>query len=465
ILARKNIDPKKIMNIKRRKRHKTKSAVFAAALIATSSVVPTTSFAAPSDENPTIQPFGSSVYEEEVSYNGVKYGRIETRDVGEESNEVGLTYYTHYSLNVLSDLRNATFNLSIDDELKENVEEIKVKARDGGWISAEELYDGSFSFNLKDVLSRSLVGTNQQFDIKVIYKDGAEENLDGNYPVDIAVLDKNGQVVENTTDATYITSAESELPIEDSNKITASGLTLNPYEDEDNELNLDYMMHYKTNANNIIDGQFQFQLDPDLYPFVEQVSIKGRDGNFKPTEFDEDGNFQYAADSLVSPALIGIPQNIEVKIDLKDEIKNLPTGMYLFKSHQTDRPGDKIIQGSDNKTYLDHVNAEDSEEIVLDKPSVNEVTEGDEEVTGEGEPGSQVTVKDSDGNELGTGDVDEEGKYTVDLDSPAEEGDDLSVTQSQDNEDGETFESDPRNVTVQPDEEGSEGDIELDAPS
>src|SRR5699024_444345 len=252
-----------------------KSAVFAAALIATSSVVPTTSFAAPSDENPTIQPFGSSVYEEEVSYNGVKYGRIETRDVGEESNEVGLTYYTHYSLNVLSDLRNATFNLSIDDELKENVEEIKVKARDGGWISAEELYDGSFSFNLKDVLSKSLVGVNQQFDIKVIYKDGAEENLDGNYPVDIAVLDKNGQVVENTTDATYITSAESELPIEDSNKITASGLTLNPYEDEDTELFLNYMMHYKTNALKFKGGQFQFQLDPDLLPFVDQVSKTG----------------------------------------------------------------------------------------------------------------------------------------------------------------------------------------------
>src|SRR5699024_3860635 len=77
----------------------------------------------------------------------------------------------------------------------------------------------------------------------------------------------------------------------------------------------------------------------------------------------------------------------------------------------------------------------------------------------------QVTVKDSDGNELGTGDVDEEGNYTVDLDSPAEEGDDLSVTQSQENEDGEKFESDPRNVTVQQDQDGSEGDIELDAPS
>src|SRR5699024_6836516 len=163
--------------------------------------------------------------------------------------------------------------------------------------------------------------------------------------------------------------------------------------------------------------------------------------------------------------LIGRPQNIKVKLKLKEDIENLPTGLYKFTAHQTNSSVDKIVQGSDNKTYLDHVNAEDSEEIVLDKPSVNEVTEVDEEVTGEGEPGSQVTVKDSDGNELGTGDVDEEGKYTVDLDSPAEEGDDLSVTQSQDNEDGETFESDPRNVTVQPDEEGSEGDIELDAPS
>src|SRR5699024_11749803 len=243
----------------------------------------------------------------------------------------------------------------------------------------------------KDVLSRSLVGTNQQFNIKLIYKDGAEENLDGNYPVDIAVLDKNGQVVENTTDATYITSAESELPVEDSNKITASGLTLNPYEDEENELNLDYMTHYKTNANNIKDGQFQFALDTRLLEYVHEALIENKRGDFQKAVVDENGKFSAAANSLVSSALIGRPQNIKVKLKLKEDIENLPTGLYKFTAHQTNSSVDKIVQGSDNKTYLDHVNAEDSEEIVLDKPSVNEVTEGDEEVTGEGEPGSQVT--------------------------------------------------------------------------
>src|SRR5699024_11764860 len=129
------------MNIKRRKRHKTKSAVFAAALIATSSVVPTTSFAAPSDENPTIQPFGSSVYEEEVSYNGVKYGRIETRDVGEESNEVNFTYYTHYTLSLISSLRYAKFNLSIDEDIADDVKEVKAVSGSKE-IKAKKLSDG-----------------------------------------------------------------------------------------------------------------------------------------------------------------------------------------------------------------------------------------------------------------------------------------------------------------------------------
>src|SRR5699024_8624445 len=169
------------------------------------------------------------------------------------------------------------FNLSIDEDIADDVKEVKAVSGSKE-IKAKKLSDGTYSFDHNDVLSRSLIGVNQQFDIKVVFNDDVDQTIKDDYKVDIAVLDREGKVVENTTDATYITSAESELPVEDSNKITASGLTLNPYEDEENELNLDYMMHYKTNANNIKDGQFQFALDTRLLEYVDEVLIENKRG-------------------------------------------------------------------------------------------------------------------------------------------------------------------------------------------
>ncbi|WP_415783380.1 Ig-like domain-containing protein [Lederbergia lenta] len=104
--------------------------------------------------------------------------------------------------------------------------------------------------------------------------------------------------------------------------------------------------------------------------------------------------------------------------------------------------------------------------ITLEAPSVNDVYDGDTEVTGTGESGATVQVEDEAGNELGTGVVAEDGNFTVELETPLVEGMELEVTQSQEDENGETVESDPAYVTVQPsDDNGADGGITLEAPS
>src|SRR5699024_1401787 len=126
------------------------------------------------------------------------------------------------------------------------------------------------------------------------------------------------------------------------------------------------------------------------------------------------------------------------------------------------------ISDEDSESDLDS-----GDEIDLEAPTVDDVTEKDQQVTGEGDPGSQVEITDSDGNVIGSGEVADDGNFEIDLEESVSEGDELSITQSQENEDGETFESDPAKVTVQPDEEGSEEDsdddsgdeIDLDAPT
>src|SRR5699024_7411309 len=111
-----------------------------------------------------------------------KYGRIETRDVGEESNEVNFTYYTHYTLSLISSLRYAKFNLSIDEDIADDVKEVKAVSGSKE-IKAKKLSDGTYSFDHNDVLSRSLIGVNQQFDIKVVFNDDVDQTIKDDYKV------------------------------------------------------------------------------------------------------------------------------------------------------------------------------------------------------------------------------------------------------------------------------------------
>src|SRR5699024_9175757 len=108
----------------------------------------------------------------------------------------------------------------------------------------------------------------------------------------------------------------------------------------------------------------------------------------------------------------------------------------------TVQPGD---EGSD---YDSESDTDSGDEIDLDAPTVDDVTEGDQQVTGEGEPGSQVEITDSEGNVIGSGEVDDDGSFAVDLDESVSEGDELSIIQSKENEDGEKIISDEKVIKV-----------------
>ncbi|MCL2787000.1 MAG: Ig-like domain-containing protein, partial [Micrococcales bacterium] len=92
-------------------------------------------------------------------------------------------------------------------------------------------------------------------------------------------------------------------------------------------------------------------------------------------------------------------------------------------------------------------------------PTVNP-TDG-KEVTGEGEPGTIVTITDPDGNVIGEGVVDDDGTWTVILEPEAEEGDTITVTLT--DEDGQ--ESDPVETTVGPKDEPTPTPTETSTPT
>src|SRR5699024_9716225 len=132
------------------------------------------------------------------------------------------------------------------------------------------------------------------------------------------------------------------------------------------------------------------------------------------------------------------------------------------QSRTKDRNNDRANDGSndgDNDGSNDGSNDgdNDGDDLTLNEPIVDDAYDGDTTVTGKGEPGSTVHVKDENGNEIGTGIVDGDGNFKVDLNRPLQEGMKLVVTQSIKDEDGNTVVSDPAYVTVLPGKGGYGG--------
>ena len=80
------------------------------------------------------------------------------------------------------------------------------------------------------------------------------------------------------------------------------------------------------------------------------------------------------------------------------------------------------------------------------KPTVNDVTEGDDKITGKGEHGAEIVVKDKNGDEIGKTEVKDDGTWEVPVpaDKAPKAGDKITVTQTEDGKDP----SDPVETTV-----------------
>ena len=79
----------------------------------------------------------------------------------------------------------------------------------------------------------------------------------------------------------------------------------------------------------------------------------------------------------------------------------------------------------------------------MHKPEVDaDLKEGDKSISGKGQPGDEIIVKDKDGNVLGKGKVDEDGDFKIDLNRPLEEGEKITLTPETDGEKGSPLEKD-----------------------
>jgi cold shock CspA family protein len=98
-------------------------------------------------------------------------------------------------------------------------------------------------------------------------------------------------------------------------------------------------------------------------------------------------------------------------------------------------PGEKVIveQAEDGKKPSDPITVTVKDKNESGEPKVDPITEGDKEVTGEGTPGSEITVTWPDGS-ASTEEVGEDGKWSVKVpeDVTLNPGDKITVVQTED---------------------------------
>ncbi|PZL71412.1 hypothetical protein CI088_13205 [Enterococcus plantarum] len=94
----------------------------------------------------------------------------------------------------------------------------------------------------------------------------------------------------------------------------------------------------------------------------------------------------------------------------------------------------------DNSNQAGYWNGPNTFEVPFDadehKPVINQPTEGDQVVSGTGVPGDTIVITDGNGNELGTGTVDGDGKFEIPVNRPLEKGETITGTPETDGQKG-----------------------------
>ena len=179
--------------------------------------------------------------------------------------------------------------------------------------------------------------------------------------------------------------------------------------------------------------------DKDDYDphYVDKSGKPGETVNIAPPTFTKKGE-----QGTVPAPTDGTKKTTFAKNDATQTIVTVDpnTGAITVVIPQDAKPGDKITVPVDvtypdgsNETVDVTVTVTDPGKEQSKTPTIDEPTEGDDKITGKGESGAEIVVKDKDGNEIGKTTVDKDGNWEVDVpkDKPLKKGDVITATQTE----------------------------------
>ena len=216
----------------------------------------------------------------------------------------------------------------------------------------------------------------------------------------IVVKDKDGNTIGETTvkdDGTWEVSVPEDKPLKENDKITVE------------------------------------QTEKGKKPNSKETIVKGKDQSAKP-----EVNQPTEGDKKITGK--GKPG---AKIVVKDKDGNT-IGETTVKDDGTwevSVPEDKPLKENDKITVeqTEKDKKPNSKETTVKgkgqsaQPEVNQPTEGDKKITGKGQPGAKIVVKDKDGNKVGEAEVNDKGEWEVSVpeDKPLKENDKITVEQTE----------------------------------
>ncbi|WP_228151504.1 Ig-like domain-containing protein, partial [Acinetobacter indicus] len=180
------------------------------------------------------------------------------------------------------------------------------------------------------------------------------------------------------------------------------------------KMNRDDVAEFIRDGNNLI-----LKLKNGEVVVIENFFVVDAEGVTSDLVFEEDGCVLYWFDGLSGFKEISGLEALLPAVEGSKLVGLLP---WLV--------GAAVVGGA--AAIIDHNNDDDkktsdSDTTAPEAPTA-EFNEDGSEVSGTAEPGSTVTVKDKDGNVLGTAVTDEDGNYTVELENPLNDGEVVDVT-------------------------------------
>ena len=174
----------------------------------------------------------------------------------------------------------------------------------------------------------------------------------------------------------------------------------------------DYDPHYTDKSGKPGDT---VQIDPPTFTKKgEQGTVSAPSDGAKKTTFAKNDNKQtnVTVDSNTGAITVVIPQDAKVG----DTITI---------------PVDVTYPDGSTETVRVTVTVTDKDKSAT--PTIDQPTEGDDKITGKGEPEAEIVVKDKDGNEIGKTTVDKDGNWlvTVPADKPLKKNDVITATQTE----------------------------------
>lgn len=277
----------------------------------------------------------------------VKYGHVEVLNLNSDYNQIILRYNTFYKLNHFGTYDNGVFEFTVDPKLTPYIKEVSGPK---GLKASVNPRTNSFAFPADKLVRFGLIGVPQEFDVILHLKDELATIPIDSYQVSAKQLLANGDIVKRTETNAFINITSELTQIYQSKLIRQASLAVDAQPVNTN-VNLKYELVFKLNALSLKESKVNLAFKPELLDYITSIEVSKNGRNWSKITYNEQGKASYPANELLSYSYIGLPQDFQVRFNLKNQVQALPDHLYTFEMN-IEHPHGGIVSKSNTTGYF-----------------------------------------------------------------------------------------------------------------